>query len=224
MNKCGCYDYSKVLTNIKEVLKIGKDAEIAVLCDPETTDPVIVRYSFKEFGTDTLPIPVAAYNIDGTTYSGNISTLIPCASGGGGSGAALLEYFICDDGNQKIVRVCGTACGTLTTTYYDLDGTESTEPVDWDLVVAGTCPINFSNATANIERRTETGAGTIVGALSLTISNVGDANGEVEGEPIYPNQTITMTAFTNEFTKVVYFLPNISYDGTGTTLSITIMS
>lgn len=83
----------------------------------------------------------------------------------------------------------------------------------------------FTNVTANVERRTETAAGNTPGGdLSVSFTNVGSANGVVAGQAIYPGQTVNITAFTNEFTKIVSFVPLISYDGTGTTLSIIIMN
>ena len=150
----------------------------------------------------------------------------PCSSGGGGgSGVGLFEYFICDDGNPKIVQVCGTSCGTLDVTYLDLDRTPTTEPVDWDNVTAGACPDFVSNATVGVARVTATGAGSVTGgALGVSITNVGSANGVVLGEPIYPSQSINLGAIYNNFNNNFYFLPAIDYDGTGTTLSITVMS
>lgn len=226
MNKCGCtVNYSKVLCTIKELLAGGKDSELALLCDPDGV-PVIVKYAFKEFASDTLPIPVSAYNVDGTAYSGDIALLVACSGGGGGSsGIGVLEYFICDDGNQKIVRLCGTACGSLTTTYYLLNGTPSTEPESWSLVTAGPCPDFVTNGVLDVTRLTATGAGNIAGgAYSVSILNTGGATGQVLGEDIVEGQSINLTAIYDNFNNVFKYLPAIDYDGSGTTLSITVVA
>lgn len=144
----------------------------------------------------------------------------PCP---GGSPWAF-EYFICDDGNQKIVRLCGDSCTDYTVEYLDLDRTTTTEPEEWNLVTAGPCPDFVTNATSNVSRVNATGAGSVTGgALGVSITNVGNANGIVLGEDIYPNQSINLGAAYNNFNNTFYFLPAITYDGTGTTLSITVV-
>lgn len=118
-----------------------KDSAGGFLCTPDTAIPVFVRYSFSTSGaSQQTSIITDAWNLDGTAYSGDKTLLIACTGGGSsGNPLALVEYFICDDGVQKIVSICGTACDTLTVSYLLLDRTTSTEPVDWDAVTAGDC-------------------------------------------------------------------------------------
>jgi len=87
-------------------------------------------------------------------------------------------------------------------------------------------PITPATAgTETVTRLTATGSGTITqGALGVAITNVGSSNGVVQGEPIYPNQSVNLGAIYSNSANIFYYLPEISYDGTGTTLSITVLS
>lgn len=82
----------------------------------------------------------------------------------------------------------------------------------------------WTNGEFSVARLDATSSGTITaGAFSISIANVGNANGIVLGENIVPNQTINITAMQNPVTRKLLLLPSISYDGTGTTLSVLIM-
>lgn len=66
-------------------------------------------------------------------------------SGGGGSDVGVNEYFICDNGVQKIARVCNQGCDDESVEYLTVTREPTTPPSDPELVTAGICPAQGSN-------------------------------------------------------------------------------
>lgn len=68
-----------------------------------------------------------------------------------------------------------------------------------------------------------TGASTVTaGKWSVSIVNVGNANGTVDGQPLLPGETFNATGYitqTGSLTQTMY-LPAVTMDGTGTTLRV----
>ncbi len=117
------------------------DSPIIFLCNPDSGDIVIVRYKFSFIDGQQTNIPVDAWNLNGTPYTGDITLLVNCSSGGGGGGGGigLAEYFICDNGLQKIVSLCGTSCGTVVVSFLLLNRLPTAAPSDWNKVTLGSC-------------------------------------------------------------------------------------
>jgi len=61
---------------------------------------------------------------------------------------------------------------------------------------------------------------TAAGLYSVSVSNIGLANGTVLGVPILPGQTVNFSGYYDEQTKVMNRLGAIAMDGTGTTLHV----
>lgn len=76
-----------------------------------------------------------------------------------------------------------------------------------------------------LNRVTATVAGLVPqNAYSVSIVNVGGANAVVDGEPLYPTQSLNLTAVQNPITKQYMLCPEVSYDATGTVLSISYLT
>lgn len=85
------------------------------------------------------------------------------------------------------------------------------------------CPdsVAISSAQAAVTRSESTGATVVAAnAASVTITNVGAANGQVAGAPIYPGETVTINAYYDPVARVFNRVPTINIDGTGTTLHV----
>lgn len=216
---CGQRNCSCSLSALIALIKNAKDSEIAVLCTSQGV-PVIVQYEFSTSNPEgAAAIPYMAWNVDGTPFQGNVADLVACSGGGGGGGIAYATYPICDNGTTKFVQLCGTDCGEINITYVDKLRIPTTAPSDWSLVSIGACDLI---GEATLTRLTVTASGTIAaGKYSVAISNIGSAAGVVDGQTIAVGQSINMTAIDKNNT--LYLLPAITYDGTGTTLSITTM-
>ncbi len=84
--------------------------------------------------------------------------------------------------------------------------------------------VAWTNSQATIERTSETGAGAVAeNAYSVSILNVGSASGTVDGVSIVEGQSINLTALEDQVTRELKLLPEIEFDATGTTLSITVI-
>jgi hypothetical protein len=90
-------------------------------------------------------------------------------------------------------------------------------------IVAGVYWILGANAVVTRLIATSTGA-ILAGAYEITIENQGIAMGTVNGVPLAVGEKIQLKAFTDESTKTFRKLPSITYDGTGTFLSITVLT
>jgi hypothetical protein len=116
--------------------------------------------------------------------------------------------------------------GTQTSLVYDAwnqDGTLYTGSVSALVSCAEGATWTAGNLT--VTRLSATGAGSIpINSYSASIVNVGGASGLVEGVALAATQSLNLTSVEDPVTKVFKKLPAISYDGTGTTLSITYLS
>lgn len=85
-------------------------------------------------------------------------------------------------------------------------------------------PISVATPRGTIQRLDSSELGAIPSGMeSVTITNVGDAIGTVDGASIYPGQTVTITAYQDPETREFVRLEGFGYDGTGTILSITVL-
>lgn len=83
----------------------------------------------------------------------------------------------------------------------------------------------WTEGASVLTRSAVTGAGSVAaGAYSVTIANVGSANGTVLGVAILPGQVLNFDTVADEANKVFELLPAIAYDGTGTTLHLTVQT
>lgn len=148
------------------------------------------------------------------------------AGGGGGSAVATIEYFICDNGTQKIVQICYDGCSVISVTFLTLDRVASTAPADWGDVVAGVCGAGAAIAgSATTTYVSATAGGSVTaGAYSATIRNVGDANGTVGGVALFPGEEVSYQAFVDPVTNIFKKLPALGYDATGTTFHVSSVS
>ncbi len=111
----------------------GIDPEVILLCDPVTGDRVVVIQRFDQVtgalvsSTATLP--------DGTPYVGAVNSLVSCDS----ANEYAIQYPICDNGVQKIVRICFNGCVPAAPVFYNLDLTVAAAPLDFNLVSYGEC-------------------------------------------------------------------------------------
>lgn len=110
---------------------------------------------------------------------------------------------------------------TPLTSYVDSGGkVQPLMPVGFLL---GECAEDPPISTINgaVTRISATAADNVAaGAASVQITNVGVANGTVAGAPINPGETVTLRAYYDHATRQFVRLPQIAYDGTGTTLHI----
>jgi len=126
---------------------------------------------------DGTVLTIAAFYLDGTAYLGDISLLVQCTD----ITAVSTEYLICDNGVQKIVRVCWQGCTPTGVSYFFLDRTVAPVPADFADVLFGACPIDGGmevnllrvNGTAAASGEGPSGAG----VLRVTIAN--DSTGQI---------------------------------------------
>lgn len=112
----------------------GVDSEVVLLCDPVTGQRVVVIYRYDE--TTGALVSVSATNPDGTAYAGALNSLVACED----AETYVLQHTICDNGVQKLVRVCFNNCVPGVVTYLNPDLTPAAAPLDFDLVSVGECP------------------------------------------------------------------------------------
>lgn len=69
----------QVLCQILSALKNIRDSEVVLLCDPGNSNaPVIVRYQFLTQASSQTQLAYDAWNVNGTPFTGNISSLVAC--------------------------------------------------------------------------------------------------------------------------------------------------
>lgn len=130
---CKTNSYFEITTGCLQVSVAGTWGEVGDIIQ-------VIRW----FDTRQIP-PTSFYTLYINTRTNTLVTGISesntteCSAGGDGSGVFNFEYFICDNGTQKIVQICGTSCGEYNVNYLAFDRSESTEPADWNLVTAGSC-------------------------------------------------------------------------------------
>lgn len=74
-----------------------------LLCDPESSNPVFVRFEYSTDGT--VVANTTAYNANGSPYEGTIEDLVAC-SGGTGGGTTFYDYeALCDPSSGAPVFV-----------------------------------------------------------------------------------------------------------------------
>ena len=106
------------------------------------------------------------------------------------------------------------------------------DEVDWRIsVLSALCsiagntpaaPITTANATPT--STIATGAGTVTaGKMKVRIQNTGDANGTVLGALLLPTQVVEFSGYFDNFQNILFRLGAIAYDGTGTSLDITVV-
>jgi hypothetical protein len=149
---CGVLPANEALTLQTELLTClaitaagpvnGIDTEMLVVCDPVTGERVYLRYQFDAL--TGAAISVGTYNADLTPYVGDPLLLVACPD----VDMSPIQYAICDDGVQKLVRVCFNNCTAGATTFYNLDGTLTTAPLDYNLVTLGECQENCQSVEA----------------------------------------------------------------------------
>lgn len=254
----------------------GSNSNIQLLCSPEG-ERILVKYSFNADGT--LASAPSAFHLNGATYTGMIPYLTRCED----KETYATEYFICDNGIQKLVRVCWENCEPKSMQYFDAGRNETVGPADFNLVKLGDCPpskeptytvqpgclrretgervtvflvstiidgnvaltkifgvdgsqlnlvgedIVYPGACSPdyvngaVSRMVANGAGSIgPGKNSVSIMNVGAANGLVLGNPLLPGDSFHADAYFDYTDNMFKRLPAISYDGSGTTLHIAI--
>ena len=77
-------------------------------------------------------------------------------------------------------------------------------------------------ANAAVTRLASSAAGTTAAGLaSVSITNVGAANGVAGGVPLLPGETVTFEAYLDPVANVFNRIPAVAYDGTGTVLHVT---
>lgn len=73
-----------------------------------------------------------------------------------------------------------------------------------------------------VTRLITSGAGVVAaGAASVTIVNTGAAPGIVQGAAFAPGEAMTISAYEDPTTRQFVRVPQITYNGAGTTLSVT---
>lgn len=83
----------------------------------------------------------------------------------------------------------------------------------------------FILGTTSVVRYVSSTTGTVdVGAISVSFLNVGGADAIVLGQALVAGQSLNLDAVIDPVNHVFKTLPSMTYDGTGTTLSITVMS
>lgn len=83
----------------------------------------------------------------------------------------------------------------------------------------------WAAGSTTLTRTSTATSGTVAaGAYSVTIANVGGSDGTVLTVAIKPGQTLNFNAVADNAAQIFKKLPAIAYDGTGTTLLLTVMT
>lgn len=116
--------------------EVGDTIQVIRWFDAQQVPPTSFYTLYINTRTNTLVTGISESNTTEceTIFDGSITI----------NGVFNFEYFICDDGVQKIVQICGTSCGAYNVNYLAFDRSESTEPADWNLVTAGSCATNLN--------------------------------------------------------------------------------
>lgn len=61
---------------------------------------------------------------------------------------------------------------------------------------------------------------TTAGLASVSIANIGDADGTVDGETLEPGEVVSFNSYEDPVNRVFNRIPAISFDATGTTFRI----
>lgn len=154
----------------------------------------------------------------------NISAAGP---GGGGTSGPTAQSFVFTDSNGAPFIVLLTPGDPPTVEYFELDGVTPFVPVGAASPAGTTCnnPVQVAvcadNFAGALVSSTVTGPVTIpIGKLSVSVINVGAANGVVDGQPLLPGEAFSVEGFWSPGSGGVFVLPAISIDGTGTTLRV----
>lgn len=191
------------------------------VCDDGTTAFHILQFVVGESAPNSLGYVDGqgnAYTPTGTPEAG------PCA----GTVAAAPDYTmavtaLCDSGTP-FYRVAVFTDNTLTPTAtadYELDLSTAYTPAG--TVYDGPC---FTSATATITRVVATGAGSVpAGTASYSICNEGTADASVtigggSATTLIPGSCISFAATVDPVSRQRRIAPAVTYDATGTELSI----
>jgi hypothetical protein len=124
-----------------------------------------------------------------------------------------------DDGIGGSGRAFALRLSDGTMQYVDMAGTGD---ISSDHIVACASDQPWTTINGTVARVVSSAAGNVAaGAASVTITNTGAAAGTVMGAPIATGETISLSAYSDPVTQRFVRLPQIDYNGTGTTLTIT---
>ena len=123
---------------------------------------------------------------------------------------------------QRTVVNNSTGLEGAPVTEYSADGATWSTTVPTGTITAGACAIANPTDTVTAPTRVASSAAgaTTANAFSVSIVNVGAANGSVQGVPLLPGESVSYVGYHDVVAGVVRRLPAIAYDGTGTVIHI----
>lgn len=143
-----------------------------------------------------------------------------CAGGGGGGGGVVGGAL--EATQQDVLTAQEAALASLVAGFAALDTANAQQLEELQVINSNTDHVlHYSTQNGVLVSTTVTNAGSVAaGRLSVSIVNVGAANGLVDGQPLLPGESFNLEAVFDNTDRRLYDLPAISYDGTGTSLRI----